>query len=229
MSGLPLRRRVVLAGTALASLFGCASPPPSPWQALTPEEARLITALADRLIPPDELGPGAGETGAAVFIDRALASPWGEAADEYRAPPFLAGLPSQGAQSPLTPREIYRAGLERLERHCRAAYAGRGFAELDAAQQDALLRRLEKGAPPFGPFEQLFFERLREDVVTSFFADPLYGGNRGMAGWRLIGFPGARYDYRDWVLRHGAVVDVPYAALAPAPGAPLFSDPLSSA
>jgi gluconate 2-dehydrogenase gamma chain len=23
-----------------------------------------------------------------------------------------------------------------------------------------------------------------------------------MAGWKMIGFPGARYDYRDWVSRH---------------------------
>ena len=35
-----------------------------------------------------------------------------------------------------------------------------------------------------------------------FFADPIYGGNRDMCAWKMIGFPGARYDYRDWVGRH---------------------------
>jgi gluconate 2-dehydrogenase gamma chain len=206
-------RRSLLAASALASLFGCASPPPSPWRSLTPDEAALLAALADRLIPPDPEFPGAGEAGAAAFIDGALASPWGVSADDYRAPPFAPGLPGQGWQSPFTPREIYREGLARLTRHCRLAYAGRRFEELPPALQDEVLGRLERGAPPFGPFERLFFERLREDVITSYFADPLYGGNRGMAGWRLIGFPGARYDYRAWVARHGEAVDVPYAAL----------------
>jgi gluconate 2-dehydrogenase gamma chain len=23
-----------------------------------------------------------------------------------------------------------------------------------------------------------------------------------MIGWKMISYPGARYDYRDWVLRH---------------------------
>lgn len=215
MSGMRSSRRAFLAGSALASLFGCASLPPSPWRILDPEEAALLKALADRLIPPDPEFPGAGEAGAAVFIDRALAGPWGEAADDYRAPPFVAGLPGQGWQSPLTPREIYREGLAQLAQYCRSACAGQRFGALSPSLQDEILRRLERGAPPFGPFGKIFFERLREDVITSYFADPLYGGNRDMAGWRLIGFPGARYDYREWVTRHGEAVDVPYAALPP--------------
>ncbi len=44
-----------------------------------------------------------------------------------------------------------------------------------------------------------FFEQLIKDTQQGFFADPIYGGNRDMAAWKMIGFPGARYDYRDWV------------------------------
>ena len=34
--------------------------------------------------------------------------------------------------------------------------------------------------------------------MEGFFADPIYGGNRDMvAAGSCIGFPGARYDYRD--------------------------------
>jgi gluconate 2-dehydrogenase gamma chain len=47
-----------------------------------------------------------------------------------------------------------------------------------------------------------FFETLLQDTRCGFFADPIYGGNRDMAGWKMIGFPGTRYDYRDWVERH---------------------------
>ena len=47
-----------------------------------------------------------------------------------------------------------------------------------------------------------FFTILLQDTRCGFFADPIYGGNRDMAAWKMIGFPGARYDYRDWVERH---------------------------
>ena len=47
-----------------------------------------------------------------------------------------------------------------------------------------------------------FFGILLQDTRYGFFADPIYGGNRDMAAWKMIGFPGARYDYRDWVERH---------------------------
>jgi gluconate 2-dehydrogenase gamma chain len=33
--------------------------------------------------------------------------------------------------------------------------------------------------------------------MEGYFADPIYGGNRDMVGWKLVGFPGTRYDYRD--------------------------------
>jgi len=27
----------------------------------------------------------------------------------------------------------------------------------------------------------------------------MYGGNKNMVGWKMVGFPGARGDYMDWV------------------------------
>ena len=54
-----------------------------------------------------------------------------------------------------------------------------------------------------------FFEILLQDTLYGFFADPVYGGNRDMAGWRMIGFPGARYDFRDWVERHNERYPLP--------------------
>ena len=41
-----------------------------------------------------------------------------------------------------------------------------------------------------------------KDVPEGFFSDPIHGGNRDMVGWKMIGFPGIRYDYRDWITRH---------------------------
>ena len=32
--------------------------------------------------------------------------------------------------------------------------------------------------------------------MEGFFADPYYGGNRDMAGWKMIGYPGLPADYQ---------------------------------
>ncbi|MBV9727128.1 MAG: gluconate 2-dehydrogenase subunit 3 family protein, partial [Gammaproteobacteria bacterium] len=44
-----------------------------------------------------------------------------------------------------------------------------------------------------------------------------YGGNRDMCSWKMIGFPGARYDYRDWVGRHNERYPYPPVSIAGRP------------
>jgi gluconate 2-dehydrogenase gamma chain len=34
-----------------------------------------------------------------------------------------------------------------------------------------------------------------------------------MAAWKMIGFPGARYDYRDYVKKHGEQFPLPPVSL----------------
>jgi hypothetical protein len=58
-----------------------------------------------------------------------------------------------------------------------------------------------------------FFETLLQGTRYGFFADPIFGGNRDMAAWKMIGFPGARYDYRDWVERHNERYPIRRSAL----------------
>ncbi|HEY2835745.1 MAG TPA: gluconate 2-dehydrogenase subunit 3 family protein, partial [Rhizomicrobium sp.] len=93
--------------------------------------------------------------------------------------------------------------------HARAAH-GKSFAQLKGPEQDAILTGLEKGEIdlklPHGLGSHAFFELMLQNTMEGFFADPLYGGNKGMAGWKLVGFPGARYDYRDHIEKH----NVPY-------------------
>ncbi len=210
-----MRRRALLASAAAIALTGCATQTPeSGLRFFTPEEAAIVAAIADRLIPADDLGPGGREAGCAVFIDRQLAGAYGSSRDLYMRPPFLPGLPSQGAQSPLTPAARYRGALAALDAHCRAAFAGSGFADLDALRQDRMLAALEAGRIALAGGGRAFFELVLRDTIDGFFADPSYGGNQGMAGWRLIGFPGARYDYRDVVARHGEPYLEPPVALA---------------
>jgi gluconate 2-dehydrogenase gamma chain len=181
-----------------------------PWVYFTPEEGAAVEALVDRLIPPDPQTPGGKGAGCAVFIDRQLAGPYGSSQGLYMRPPFLDGAPEQGNQSPLTPAARYRQALAALDRHCRAAHAGNPFAQIPDDEKDKILSGLEKGEVQLeGANGQTFFEYLLQNTREGFFADPVYGGNRDMVGWKMIGFPGARYDYRDWVERHNERYPLP--------------------
>jgi gluconate 2-dehydrogenase gamma chain len=185
-----------------------AGEPPSPfkqgpWIFFTPAEGAAIEALADRLIPPDPQTPGGKEAGCAVFIDRQLAGPYGRHSGLYVSPPFLKGLKVQGPQDEAGPAAQYRKAIAALDEFCRKGHDGRAFLYLSEATKDEIIAGLEKGDVKLeGVDGQAFFELLLKDVQQGFFADPIYGGNRDMCSWRMIGFPGARYDYRDWVRRH---------------------------
>ena len=237
-------RRELLAATALFALGGPAvartvtrALPWSPNQAwpvspvtggpllfLTDTEAAMVEAIVARLIPADELGPGAKEAGCTTFIDRQLAGPYGGHENLYMQGPFPKDpLPSQGLQSPVTPRERYRTGLAALAAHCRTQFGGRSFPQLTAAEQDALLGGLEKGQVRLeGADGRALFTLVHANTIEGFFADPIYGGNRDMVGWTLVGFPGARYDYRDVMARPNQPYTLPPVGLSgrPAWGAP---------
>ena len=193
---------------------GNAVPPaevhPGAWFFFTPEEARTVEALVDRLIPPDDKVPGGKDAGCAVFIDRQLAGPFGKASGLYMQPPFTAGTPQQGDQSGLTPAQRYRRALAALDRLSQQRFAGKRFAEIAPGEQDTLIAGMESGAVQLGAVDsKAFFEILLQNTKEGFFADPVYGGNRDMAAWKMIGFPGARYDYSDWIDRHNQRYPLP--------------------
>ena len=132
-------------------------------------DAETVAAFAERLMPgvPDK--PGARDAGVLYYIDLALA----------------------GAYADL--QEFYRRGLAQLDAHCRKTL-GQPFVRLQAAQQDVVVKALEEGkAEEFTwPTAQAFFNTLRTHTMEGMFADPIYGGNKDFAGWRLIGFPGGQ-------------------------------------
>jgi gluconate 2-dehydrogenase gamma chain len=183
---------------------------PGPWQFFTADEAKLVEAMVDRVIPPDERGPGGKDAGCAVFIDRQLAGPYGASDDLYMRPPFMPGLPTQGYQNPEAPAARYRAGLKAIADHVRGAFSGKSFSELSPKDQDEVLTGIDTGKIALPNVDGVgFFALLLQNTEEGFFADPIYGGNRDMAGWKLIGFPGARYDYRDWIERHNERYPLP--------------------
>ena len=230
-NGLAICRRELLAGAAFFALGvsrsgatvlfdhlpwtpNAGNPPaaatPGPWLFFTVDEGRAVEALADRIIPPDPATPGGKESGCAVFLDRQLAGPYGRQDGLYVRPPFLKGVKSQGHQSEKGPAQEYREGLAALDKACKAQLGGKAFAELSDPDKDRALTGLEKGEFKLdGVDGKAFFAQVIKDVQMGFFADPIYGGNRDMVAWKMIGYPGARYNYLDWVSRHNEKFPLP--------------------
>ena len=148
------------------------APPRLVYEQLTADEAELLHAIADQLIPGDELGPGAVAAGAVAYIDRALS----------------------GALS--SSRGAYRSGLAAFDRYCRTS-RGAPFQELSHRDQVSALIDVETGAATgagtgFAGSSGAFFGMVRSHVLQGTFGDPYYGGNQNFVGWDLIDYPGIR-------------------------------------
>src|SRR5687767_2491861 len=145
-------RREFLKGAAVAGAASVASAPailpeaaqaqPAPsapaaqgYSFLNLEEAAFVEALADHMVPADELSPKGTDIGINVYIDRALSSAWGKGDRLYMQGPWKVGVPSQGYQLPLTPAQLYRAGIAATNVYCRKTYGGRTFDRLTEAQR----------------------------------------------------------------------------------------------
>jgi gluconate 2-dehydrogenase gamma chain len=205
-----LTRRVLLqAGGTLGASVGLASfavAQPGDgrlaYRFFTPEEAAFIEAAVDRLIPPEPEWPGAREAGVPNYIDLQLAGSFGQGDHMFLGGPIKPGTPGQGYQLGLSPAQVYRTSLSAILE--RTGATGASFADASPQEQDEFLTRLEANEADLdGVPSAVFFETLLANTIEGYFADPAYGGNRDMAGWRMIGFPGAYAAYLGIYTRHG--------------------------
>ena len=165
------------------------------------EEAAFVEALVDHMVPADDLSPKGTDIGINIYIDRALAGGWGKGERLYMQGPWKRGTPNQGYQLPLTPAQLYRAGIEATNAYCRKTYGGKPFDRLDATQREEVLVGLSRGRITFdnGLPARAFWGTVYQTVMEGMFSDPIHGGNRNKAGWKLIGFPGAVAVHREHV------------------------------
>jgi gluconate 2-dehydrogenase gamma chain len=177
-----------------------AAPEPAGYAFLNLDEAAFVEALVDHMIPADEISPKGTDLGVNTYIDRALAGAWGKGERLYMQGPWKQGSPSQGYQLPLTPAQLYRAGIEATNAYCRKAY-GKSFDRIEAAQRQEVLIGLSTGKIAFdnGLPVRVFWNTLYQTVIEGMYSDPIYGGNRNKAGWAIIGFPGVIAVHRDHV------------------------------
>jgi gluconate 2-dehydrogenase gamma chain len=133
------------------------------------DDTITMAAFVERLMPGAPGKPGATDAGVLNYIDLALSGAYAEEQD------------------------FYRRGLAQLDSHCAKTYS-KPFHRLTPEQQDETIKTLEQGkAPEFvWPSAQAFFNTVRTHTMEGMFADPIYGGNKDFAGWKLVGFPGAQ-------------------------------------
>ena len=156
----------VAVGTGSTGVITRLGRPDQPkYRFLTYEEAALLTAICEQLIPGDDT-PGAAETGAVNYIDRQLC-----------------GVYQRHQQA-------YRRGLEAFSETCLRDH-GKLFQDLPAAKQIESLRALESGRAPKElwdqPTPQAFFNLVLAHTMQSFYGSPRHGGNRGYASYRMLG------------------------------------------
>lgn len=182
----------------------------------------VVEALTARILPGSPEDPGAREAGVVFYIDRMLSGnndglsvmtysqgPFMEVTeveatvestsrtDIYETIQVAPELASRyGYQSALTPQEIYRRGVLSVIAHVDAVY-GVPFENLTEAQHDEIVEAMfaDEAEGFDAPSGRAFFTKLRNDTIEGMFSDPMYGGNREMVGWRLIGYPGVRGHY----------------------------------
>jgi len=167
---LHVSRRTLIASAAfvpLSALVASAQATKPPARALTATQRKLLEAVVDRLIPSDELGPGALEAGAAEYIDRCLA--------DYLAPE----------------KQQIADGLAAMDAFAKSS-EGAAFAELTPDKRDAVLAALEANIAASFPNGRNFFNRIRRLTLEGMFGDPHWGGNANFVGWDLIRYPGPR-------------------------------------
>jgi Gluconate 2-dehydrogenase subunit 3 len=166
------RRTVIVSAAIVPVAVLTTGAQPAAAQAQTPSalsetQLRILAAFADRIIPKDELGPGASESGVTEYINRSLGD-------------YLAGE-----------KPAFVEGLEATDALARRMHDA-AFADLPPAQQDALLTSMESGSAEGFPNARAFFNRARRLTMEGMFGDPYYGGNKNFAGWDLIKYPGPR-------------------------------------
>ncbi|KAA0966306.1 gluconate 2-dehydrogenase subunit 3 family protein [Sporosarcina sp. ANT_H38] len=178
------------------------------------EDFEILSAATERIFPKNDNGPGAIELAVPFFIDKQLAGSWGINAKEYMKGPFIQTQQVQGNQDKQGPNtetqlptptaryqtrlnrgEIFILGLRKLDSVSQEKF-GMKFVEAKGDQQDEVLHMFEENKVSLkGVDAKTFFSLLLQSTLEGAYADPLYGGNKDMMGWKMKEYPGPRMGY----------------------------------
>jgi gluconate 2-dehydrogenase gamma chain len=178
-------------------------------------EARTVEALAERIVPGDDEGIGATDAGVTTYIDRAVAG-------------FSTGLQSAyrlglrdldrfcrrgygGAFVELNQEQqdeiVRRFGPETGGEAASSKPVGEDDYDFDSSAENPAHSLDRPSKQPEESSDGSLLVRLlavvREHTFEGLFCDPVYGGNRGAVGWRLVGFPGVQWGYTAEQMKEG--------------------------
>lgn len=184
----------------------------------------ILSDATERIFPKDDSGPGAIELGVPYFIDKQLAGSWGTNAKAYMKDPFWQNddvheyqhkdtkqdksgpntsqkipTPTPRYQTRMNRGELMLHGLRRMEEVSQREFE-KSFVDLEGEQQDEVLRMFENGDIQMSGVAGItFFNLLLQMTIEGAFADPVYGGNKNMLGWKMKEFPGPRVSYMEQI------------------------------
>src|SRR5699024_162880 len=161
------------------------------------EDFAVLEAATERIYPEDDNGPGAIGLGVPFYIDKQLAGSYGSNKYDYMQGPVQEVDVQSSYQTLMTRGEVFIEGLRKLNTESQSNHDD-AFYDLDGDTQDELLQAMEAGEIDLnGVSSVTFFSLLRSMTIEGCYADPLYGGNKDMEGWKMKEHPGIRIGYSD--------------------------------
>lgn len=184
------------------------------------EDFDILSAATESIFPEDDQGPGAIELGVPYFIDKQLAGSWGTNAKEYMRDPFMqnkqvheyqhmdgdqdksgpntstkAPTPTPRYQSRLNRADVFIHGLRKIDQVSDDKFSNK-FINIKEDERIEVLQAFENGEIDMkGVAAVTFFNLLLQTTIEGVYADPLYGGNKNMMGWKMKEYPGPRMAY----------------------------------
>lgn len=160
------------------------------------EDFVVLEQATEQIFPKDDNGPGAIELGVPYFIDKQMAGTWGANSGDYRLGPFPGSEPSV-EHSSLTRGQIMISGIRKMNQLSQERFETT-FDQAEGDQQIEVLQDFADGKVKMdGVNSGSFFGLLQSLTIEGVYSDPLYGGNRNMAGWKMKEYPGAVPSYAD--------------------------------
>ncbi|GAA3399962.1 gluconate 2-dehydrogenase subunit 3 family protein [Paenibacillus hodogayensis] len=173
-------------------------------------QLQITEAAVERIFPKDDNGPGAAELAVAFYIDHQLAGQFGSNVREYRIGPFGHAEATQGDYASIQRHELFTMGLQALDDEANKKY-NKGFIDVGDTEKDAILTAMQKGEIQVvtGVTGRTFFNLLRSMTMEGVYCDPVYGGNKNMAGWKMKKYPGNQMSYTNMIEKDEFIVMEP--------------------
>lgn len=163
------------------------------------EDFFVLKAAVERIYPEDDNGPGAIGLGVPYFIDKQLAGPYGSNKSDYMKGPVQDVKVASSYQTLMTRGAVVIEGVRKLNAESLKIHDAK-FYDIEGEQQDEILIAMEAGEIELrGVKGPTFFNLLRQMTIEGAYADPLYGGNKDMMGWKMKEHPGIRPGYSDLI------------------------------